>query len=662
MSAEIVLRFVAFGIVVCFCVNLARGQRQRIEGGGTLFRYLWVCAVLAVIESLPLFAWLVLASQEWAGEDTGILAWAATAFACFYGARILGPPLRLHGRQGTLPLADAPGLVDRVGAVANRLKIPTPRVRLLATFAGAPLMLAWAGGLAAPSIGITGGLLTRLPAAEADAIIAHELAHIATGSLWFYPLVPAIAGVASVFSSHSMPALLSAAWGLALFTGLLRIMSRRVEIQCDRHAARTVGHGAAYSGLGKVHVAHPLAHSGWLALVVHAVSTHPSQALRLNSIWRDAAPEVQASLASHASEARRDRISAIFACAIWLVAILLPWTRYTNQFNQTALAAVFLLIAMAPLFLMIGALWRQIRLVRRRRQVRTAASRLARLATLVIALGLPIVLLTNAEDGLLATMGLLLVMLGGIAFLIAAVLDFGDSRLRRTVQNAISKGDFVQARALARQRRRPTRDPLVRQLAAVAAAVLDDCETARAELAQLVEEGRGPAGVVVSIGMLTLSSDPARAFEYFQAAKKNLPGDTGAICFAGWALGRLGRFDEAEAEIHEAIRISPREGWHYAILAEVALRRGELARIEELLAKASEFDPGGAHALLVEARLRLARGENADATIDAAVQAAAGNPFALLQGEIKELRRHLAPVLATVVTEEAPDNSPTMTS
>ena len=43
---------------------------------------------------------------------------------------------------------------------------------------------AFAGGLPAPSLAVTDGILHRLSASERDAIIGHELAHVANRSLW----------------------------------------------------------------------------------------------------------------------------------------------------------------------------------------------------------------------------------------------------------------------------------------------------------------------------------------------------------------------------------------------------------------------------------------------------------------------------------------------
>lgn len=75
------------------------------------------------------------------------------------------------------PMAAEAALLTRVAALAGRLGLAPPAVRILQL--DAPLAVT--GGLRRPSIVLSTWLLDRLDAAELQAVLTHELAHLARG-------------------------------------------------------------------------------------------------------------------------------------------------------------------------------------------------------------------------------------------------------------------------------------------------------------------------------------------------------------------------------------------------------------------------------------------------------------------------------------------------
>jgi heat shock protein HtpX len=75
-----------------------------------------------------------------------------------------------------LQLAEAPGLHSTVARLAARADIPPPKLQLLLD--GHPRALSAGRGPGGATIVVSRGLLTALPPAELEGVIAHELAHV----------------------------------------------------------------------------------------------------------------------------------------------------------------------------------------------------------------------------------------------------------------------------------------------------------------------------------------------------------------------------------------------------------------------------------------------------------------------------------------------------
>ena len=110
------------------------------------------------------------------------------------------------------------------------MHISVPLLRLFHSMSGSQQIMAYVGTLQAPQIVVTDGCLNRLPSDECDAIVAHELAHIANGSLFIFVSVLPVAGALTTAIAFSLPLSVAAIFGYALVTGFYRFVSRPTGI------------------------------------------------------------------------------------------------------------------------------------------------------------------------------------------------------------------------------------------------------------------------------------------------------------------------------------------------------------------------------------------------------------------------------------------------
>src|SRR5258705_5592510 len=199
-------------------------------------------------------------------------------------------PLRLRGRRDLPQLVEEGPIVERVRNIAARLGVAPPPVRTFGTFGALQAYAAIASPLR-PTLLLSDGILQRLGPEEVDVVIGHELAHVLNGSLW---LMPAIWSAASTLGLL-LVGLAAPAWNagaleavfalsIPLLLPLFAAINRSNERWCDLRGARAVGFATGVRGLGKVHSALTLPNDGWLALALHAVSTHPPRAARLQAL------------------------------------------------------------------------------------------------------------------------------------------------------------------------------------------------------------------------------------------------------------------------------------------------------------------------------------------------------------------------------------------
>ncbi len=151
----------------------------------------------------------------------------------WYGDRfVLG---MLGARE--LALAEAPGVHSTVAGLAARAGLPAPKVWVISD--GHPRAFVVGRGPGAASLALSTGLVTALPPAELEGVVAHELAHVASRDVLVQTAAVVIAATiveASRIGGFLQRALLFGLGPIAsAFVHLL--LSPKREFDADRAAA-----------------------------------------------------------------------------------------------------------------------------------------------------------------------------------------------------------------------------------------------------------------------------------------------------------------------------------------------------------------------------------------------------------------------------------------
>jgi Zn-dependent protease with chaperone function len=649
---------VGLGVGV-FPAAVLLGLRQKREGGGGWIRLLAVAALTTVVGVLPLVGALLiyrLARESAPGRVTQV-ALVVTGTSLIVGLASLLPPARFRGRREPLPLIADNTLLSRVAELARSMGVsPVPRVRLLGSTSGSLTTLAWVGGLPAPSLVVTDGLLHRVTPDERDSIVAHELAHLSTHSLWLYASVMPITGVTAVVMSLWVGAPVALTFAAALYMGIYRLVSRRVEFACDAGAGRAVGFARSASALHKIHVVHPFLREGILTFLVHATATHPSRAERLTRLRRAASPTEREAMSDESTMARRDCWAARIAFFVWLASLATGVGLVTLPIRAGSTLAVLVLLttALTPFILIVIALRRQQRIEQRRIRGAGLSRRMfyAGLLTLtlsVIGIAMTVALgSTSSVPSLAMGIVLLLLLLLSLVGLVAGaclllVGMFRMSRVKRVradVEIAIRVRDFARTQTILQSAPRyAARDPVVRHNVALANALAGDRQAALRALDQLARDLPRLPITFLTLAFLHYDRDPGRSLQCAEHVARLLPNDPLPHFKIARALRRLGRVAEAEAAANRAITLAPQEGALYAVAAGIALDQNDVERAKLLADQASARAPGDAYVLLALAELAVCAGtpEDAKTAIAAARAAIQTNPFVFLDSQLESL-------------------------
>ena len=137
-----------------------------------------------------------------------------------------------------------------------------------------------------PTIVISDGILKRLTPRECDAVIAHELAHLANGTGWILLSITSFSAFLATAVSQFVPLEVAAFNFFAIWVGSYRIAQRMLEVDCDRRAGQAVGFREMASTLVSLRVGYAVASSGWLDRLTDAAATHPHDNVRLVCLKR----------------------------------------------------------------------------------------------------------------------------------------------------------------------------------------------------------------------------------------------------------------------------------------------------------------------------------------------------------------------------------------
>jgi Zn-dependent protease with chaperone function/Flp pilus assembly protein TadD len=633
---------VAWGFL--FLVYLAAGRRQRREGRGTVWRWIWVSAVAAIAAAAPYGIWL--GTGRLLDEFAPPLASALVAIvpAAALVAVSLGLPVRIGGQRTTLPEVEDAAFTSRLAELAAGMRLRVPVARLLPSSSGSQAAQAVAGGLVAPSLVVTDGILYRLSPDERDAVVAHELAHIANGSLWLYGLVGSAACAAAAAASWFVPVWILV--GTAAYVGLRRIAHRFVEIDCDRRAAEAVGYRQTASALKKIHAVHPVRQTGWLSRLVYATATHPSLEIRLEALRRAAPAAEKPTIEYSQAEARWRRRLSWFALSIWLAALATTAASALRPEVLAAATAALVVVTFGPLgLLMLGVRKKARRARRLLGSHRTLAGRL-RLAIVVVAAGVlvlsPWTPMWFGNHALFACLTLVAIL----AIVVCLWSANRGAKIERRVATAMQLHNFQEAlQAAAQAPKVVARRPLLRYNVAVSAAVTGDRARGIAELEALSEDRPKLYLASLVLAVICLDEDrPEQALEIAQRLAVPLKHNSDPHVLAARALRRLGRPDEAAAAVDRALAVEPDSGEACALAAALALDRGETAEADRRIARADELAPGDAMVKIVQAEIALKSSdlEAARQAVAAATASVRNNPYLFLATEIRGLSEQLA--------------------
>jgi Zn-dependent protease with chaperone function/Tfp pilus assembly protein PilF len=635
-------------------LNFAVGWGAMKEAAGSIWRLAYVAAGLGLLVILPLGVWAAFATGARSAEVHLWLAAGATMFGVVAATSMLRPPIHLRGTTQKLPRVNDQAFLNRVAELARQMDVPVPLIRLWPSITGSQQALAFAGTLQAPQLAVTDGILQRLSAAERDAVVAHELGHIANGSLWLHAAVIPVGCAAATAVGGFLPLSVAVPFGVALCVGLRRLVSRPLELDADRRAARVIGFRETAGALAKIHAVHSLGRSGLLPLLVYATATHPSPEVRLWVLQTAAPADDVPRQTVPAATIRRHRIATAVAFALWLLVVVgTPVLAVcTPQVPYPGIPLV--VVGLAPAALLRLGQFRQISIAKRRMgqsRLRTAVVVAAVLACPVLTFFPDVVqwMMTPAASPEISQFFLLIPFLTAGICLLGSLWykRFQDIRqLRGEVAVAMHVHDF--RRILDIGRSAPSvvaRDPLLRYNIAFSQAVCGDVPAAIAELEQLRRERPGFPIAAITLSVLLLDADqPERALEIARDVARRLPDDALTHVLVARAARRLGRIDEARNASKQALAVEESSGAAHAVAAAVALDEGDTEHARQHIEKALELAPGEVYLLLVRAEIALQTesSENARAAIEGAVAAVRTNPLAFYHTDVMRLEQAVA--------------------
>ncbi|MBI1853535.1 MAG: M48 family metalloprotease [Planctomycetes bacterium] len=628
------------------------GRPQMKDGGGTWRRLVGVACYGAALTCAPLVAWGAVAVRDAGMDSAGQVAVIWMGLSCVVVGLLIGPPLDWLRSKHPMPLATDPTTLARVADIARALGIAPPRLRIRGSTSVSLETQAYAGGLVAPSIVATDGILHRLDPKERDAILAHEMAHISTGSLWWLSALPATTGVIGVLIGVSLTEGAALLLSGVLWVGLHRIVSRRTEIACDRAAGRAVGFATTANALAKLHVTIPIEERGVVSALAFATATHPSRAIRLAALRHEASVAERDAIVLDVGAVTRQRTLSVMALVIWLSVIAVGIAFGSAHGGWPWVHGILILVVITPTVLLLAARKRRFRDAARRvrRQTVTWDVRLRRLGFGLVGALIAFVLLTpkpsSEKDGTRRAIGALFVLsAAAIVLWTTAIVGRRARRLRREVEEAMRDRDFARGIALeSRYPKRVRRDPVLRYNLAISKAAMGDRVSAIRDLECLARDVPRMSIALSAQADLLVDLDPERAVGIIRDGTIQEPEDPAVHVVAARALRRLARLDEAEAALERGRALDPDGADIVAVAAGLALDRGNVALARRLADEALLRAPGDAAALVARAEVSIAEGpwNAARAAVHAAKDAAAVSPFAFLDGAVRDLEAKLA--------------------
>lgn len=538
---------------------------------------------------------------------------------------------------------------ERVRGISQRLGILAPSIRQLRSIGAALPAQAFACGMLRPKIIVGDGIMVRFPERERDAVIAHELAHIATRSIWcLAAVIPVCASVVVIVNPDGERLVATALLGALLFVGLHRLLSRPFEVACDRAAGRHVGWDAMSSSLEKLHALHVVDGDSVVGRIAYAAASHPHPDVRRAALARSAGRAVPPGPVPFRKELIH-RACAWAALAVWIFAIIriLDDIRTPSQGRFAIITAALVTLAPTLLILIaaVPALRNSIRLLGR--MPRNFLAALFCLASYVVA---AVGVLSERVD---------VTIIGVVASITSMVALIVASRAQKSI-NAVTKGirdrRFAEAAAAfdhATGENRGDRD--LRLMGALAYFLAGRRDEALAVSRSLIDHDPGFRGASVNLAMFNLDSHPDRSVEIFADLLKKDPTSAALACYLARSLRVVGRLEEAKAFLERALTNSTRAeaGFAHGLAASVESGLGDRESARRHLDAANAMNVGHPLTVIAAADFALAF-DTLEAAEKAVAQAEAieqSVPTALIGAEVAILRRELVRRRATTTNE-----------
>jgi Zn-dependent protease with chaperone function/Tfp pilus assembly protein PilF len=646
------LTVIAWSLLVIY--NAIVGWRPAVEASASLRRLAGVAAGLASLQVLPAVVWAIQVSSGCAPLTQGWLAVGLTLFCMAATAPMLLPPVRLRGTSQKLPRVDDGAFLSRIAELAGAMHLPPPLVRLWPSATGAQAALAFAGCLPAPQLVVTDGILHRLSPAERDAVVAHELGHLANGSLWLLTAVIPVTCALAIAVSPWFPLMIVLPFGLALGIGLRRMVCRPLELDADLRAARAAGFRAMATALAKVHAVNSFGDRGVLPLLIHATATHPSREARLWSL-RNASPAGDDSkIVVDQVLVRRHQVAARAVFLVWLLVLAGTMAAGCMSAEPAMFAVPLWVTVVTPTVLRYAGQWRRISLDRQR-----LGRSSFRPALVVVAL-LACPVLAFFPDAVAGVIAPLAGLEGSPLFVLYPLLLAGVSiaggtwmqriqlarKLRGEMAIAMQVHDFQRVLDIGRSAPAAlAADPWLRYNIAFARAICGDRTEAIAEFDELWRDQPGfPISAMTLAALLLDADEPDRALAAARGAAGRLPHDSTAQVLVARSLRRLGRLNEARHACELALALDAGDGAAHAVAAALALDDGDCSHAQKSIETALDLAPGAPYIALVRAEITLKTQTDVDpqAAFDEAIAVIRSNPFAFYRADVGRLEQILA--------------------
>lgn len=533
-----------------------------------------------------------------------------------------------------LPEVEDAAVRARCQDFVRRLRLGTVPILEQRSTGGMVVNAMAVGGLA-PFVVATDGTLHRLDPGERDAILAHELGHLARSIGARQLAATAFAGLAAVSSSPVLPLHVALFWLFAATMFLRRWIGHREEFAADRLGASLAGATAMAKALDKTHAANQLAFAGpWL----HALASHPHRSHRAAALARLGGPALapdEVLLARRAATAHRLAVAASAALLLGAIGCgVAGW-----QIPALLCTLTTLLAAVLPMLLFVRRLQRDARTLGvpgARRVVRLPFGMI-----LTVMAGIALVRLDLDPVIRMLGLGLVALVWGTIVILrrreVRVRLHLAERLQHRDLRGWLAK--YAGLPRHVRQR------PDLWQTAAEVHRALGDRSTADAELARL--QHRRPrlhTARLLRIAWLR-GTAPAAAVAEADALLRRLPDHPIVLGVLAAARRAAGDLDGASKAVQRAIALRPAEGLFQSTAARIATARGDLAAARTALAAAERLAPGEPRVLLARAELAIAAGApEAAADFAAAEAACARTLFLHADADLAEVRARLAAV------------------